>query len=132
MSTQSRVALYLRVSEVGTAAIVGLCLGRVLEWPHGVQIAFTLALIGALAFLFVRRLRDEYMQDLWFRSASAAFLGMILVGVFLEFLRGIIDGASGAPPRPEGFGGISAADAAQLAGLLIFFVAFQVTRLRGR
>ncbi len=129
-TTTSRVAFYLRVSEIGTIAALILCVALPLGASSFLTLPLGFLLIGALAVLFFSGQQDEFIRGLWYRAASAAFLIVIAVDVFGDFAVGLADGfhdASGVAPHSPARTplGTYAGD----IGIVAFYLRFQIARL---
>lgn len=126
MTAEKRAELYMVSAHMGTIALVGLLAAVLFEWPDLVRGLFVGVLLVGVVPLFWRRLRDEYIEGLWNRGTSFAFVAVILWFLLAPFAEGVFDGLVGNErglDLPQTGAAIFA-----LAG---FYTGFQLERLRG-
>lgn len=101
MTPDTKASIYLASAFVGAFAAIGMAAAQIFDWSgfvHGLCIA---ALLGSLAMILRRKLRDEYTQGLWQAGTSAAFVAVVVLAIFgpvvVGFAHGLIDGFNDAP-----------------------------------
>ena len=122
MTPEKKTLLYLTGAAMGGIASVLLLCATVFDWPDFWQGACIGVLVVSLVLLLFRRLRDEYIEELWRAGASAAFLAVVACFVFVPLLEGLYDGVADRE-WPASMTGIVA--------IVAFFLAFHVKWLRG-
>ncbi len=125
MSAEKRTRMYLTSAVMGFVATLLMIGAHLLDWPDFIKGATIGLLLVSLVMLLLRRLRDEYIQQLWNSGTSLAFVAVVVVFVFSPFLEGVMDGFTQAVHRQD----ISAAFIGPVA-LLAFFVGFHLKWLR--
>lgn len=125
MTPEKRTRIYLTSAVMGFGATILLIVAAVLDWPDFVKGLSIGLLLVSLLTLLVRRLRDEYIQQLWNSGTSMAFAAVVIVFLFSPFIEGVIDGYSQAPHQQD----ITAAFVGPVA-LLAFFIGFHFKWLR--
>lgn len=127
MTVEKRTKMYLVAADMGSLAIVGLLAAAALHWPDFVRGFFVGVLLVVVLVLFWRRARDEYLEQLWNRGTSAAFMAVVAWFLFGPFIEGVIDGFSGTDAildLPQTGAAIFA-----IGG---FYIGFQIARLRSQ
>ena len=126
MTPEKRTKMYLTSAVMWFAGTVVAIAGDMFALPDYLRgFAFGILLV-ALALLLLRRMRDEYIEQLWNAGVSLAFVAVVLAYLFAPFLEGLFDGLSAAAPRQDF---VSSGWIGPLA-LLAFFVGFHVKWLR--
>ncbi len=126
MSATHRTTLYMTFASFGAIATVLMVLARVLAWPDFVQSFSIGVLLGSLAFLFRRKLRDEYVESLWNAGVSAAFAAVVLWFLIGPYLTGALNGQMADIRAAE-----SSTTWSGIIALVAFFGGFHSRRLRG-
>lgn len=127
MKPEKRTSLYMTAAHMGAIGTPLLLVAIVLHWPDFAQGFFIGILLVSLTLLLWRRLRDEYIEQLWNAGTSWAFAVIVLWFLFLPFSQHLLGGhALVAPqsPVPTDWAGTSA--------ILAFFVGFHLKWLRSR
>jgi hypothetical protein len=124
--------MYIAAAYGGTIGTILFIAGETLVLPdflHGVALGL---MLGSLALLFVRRLRDEYFERLWNVGTSWAFatcVALFLAAPFVAKALGFVAKALGDSPvaafrdYPGGWIGP--------LSILAFFAGFNWARFRG-
>ncbi len=125
MSPEKRTRMYLTSAVMGFAATILMVAAQALDWPDFVKgLSIGLMLVSLLTLL-VRRLRDEYIDQLWHAGTSLAFAAVVIVFLASPFVEGVVDGFTNAPPDQ-----FFTADFVGPIALLAFFIGFHAKWLR--
>lgn len=125
MTPEKRTHMYLTSAVMGFAATILMIAGQILDLPDFVKgVAIGLMLVSLLTLL-VRRLRDEFIDQLWHAGTSLAFAAVVIVFLASPFVEGIVDGFNGSV-RDQAI----TADFVGPVALLAFFVGFHLKWLR--
>lgn len=125
MTAAKRTKLYLVAADVGTLALAGFLAAAALHWPDIVRGFFVGVLLVVVLALFWRGLRDEYLEQLWNRGTSAAFLAVVAWFLFGPFLEGLFDGLSGSDAQLD-----LPQTGAAIFAIGGFYLGFQIARIR--
>jgi peptidoglycan/LPS O-acetylase OafA/YrhL len=127
MQREKRASMYMAAAHMGAIGTPLLLAALFLGWPdfvHGFAIGI---LLVSLSLLLWRRLRDEYIEQLWNAGTSWAFAAIVLCFLFLPFYQEM--GAGRAPLVPQTD---FPPDWAGIAAITAFFVGFHIKWLRSR
>ena len=125
MKPEKRTSLYMTAAHMGAIGTPLLLVAIVLHWPDFAQGFFIGILVVSLTLLLWRRLRDEYIEQLWNAGTSWAFAVIVLWFLFLPFslhLGGHVLDLQ--PAAPTDWAGTSA--------IFAFFIGFHLKWLRSR
>jgi hypothetical protein len=127
MKREKRTSIYMTAAHMGALGTPLLLAALLLHWPdfvHGFSIGL---LVVSLTLLLWRRLRDEYIEQLWNAGTSWAFAAIVLCFLLLPFYQDMA--AGGAPPDART---LFPPDWAGIAAITAFFVGFHIKWLRSR
>ncbi|MBD59854.1 MAG: hypothetical protein CL808_07025 [Citromicrobium sp.] len=110
---------------MGFAATILMILAGAFDWPDFVKGLSIGLLLVSLVTLLLRRLRDEFIEQLWNSGVSLAFAAVVIVFLFSPFLEGFVDGFNGSV-RDQAI----TAEFVGPTALLAFFVGFHAKWLR--
>jgi hypothetical protein len=125
MTLADRTRLYLIMAHCGALGALGVMLTFGLSLPDFVKGLSIGVMIAPLAAMLARRLRDEYLEELWRAGTSLAFVAMVLVFLVLPFAEGVYDGFTGNARAQD-----IPAEAAGLAAIIAFYAGFHIRWLR--
>lgn len=128
ISTLSKPQQYLLAAHAGALILTGALAAFALDAPDffkGLPIGMLLAIV---IILFMRQLRDEYIERLWNAGTAAAFLMALASTLGVELVRGFTD------PAVDVFASTPWFDSLQIGALALaaFFIGFHVELWRGR
>ena len=126
MKPEKRTSLYMTAAHMGAIATPFLLVAIILRWSDAVQGFFVGILVVSLTLLLWRRLRDEYIEQLWNAGTSWAFAVLVLWFLFLPFSQHLLSGHV-LDPRPA-----APTDWAGTTAIFAFFVGFHLKWLRSR
>ena len=89
-----------------------------------------LTLLGSLIVIYATRKSDEYTLALWSAGANAAFLMIVLFGLFSPCFEGVYDGFMAAHDVSNSDLDFPA-EAASAGAILAFYIVFNAKRLTG-
>lgn len=125
MSAAERTRLYLIMAHCGAIGAAGVVVTFGLSLPDFVKGVSIGVMIAPLAVMLTRRLRDEYIEQLWRAGTSFAFVAVVLVFLAAPFAEGLYDGFTG-----NGSGQNIPAEATGLAAIIAFYAGFHLRWLR--
>lgn len=125
MTLAERTRLYLIMAHCGALGAAGVLLTFGLALPDFIKGVSMGVMIAPLAALLMRRLRDEYLEELWRSGTSLAFVVVVLAFLVIPFAEGVYDGYTG-----NGSGQDIPAEAAGLAAIIAFYTGFHIRWLR--
>jgi hypothetical protein len=125
MTLADRTRLYLVMAHCGALGAIGVVLAFGLALPEFVKGLSIGVMIAPLAAMLARRLRDEYLEELWRSGTSLAFVAMVLMFLVMPFCEGVYDGFTG-----NGSGQDIPAEAAGLGAIIAFYAGFHIRWLR--
>ena len=125
MTAAKRTRMYLMAADMGTLALLGLLTAAALHWPDIVRGFFVGVLLVVVLALFWRGLRDEYLEQLWNRGTSTAFLAVVAWFLFGPAVEGVLDGFSGSDSRLD-----LPQTGAAIFAIGGFYLGFQIARFR--
>lgn len=126
MTPDKRTRLYLTAAVMGFAGTIVAIAGELFALPDFVR-GFALGiLLVSLLLLLLRRLRDEYIEQLWNSGVSLAFVAVVLAFLFAPFIEGFLDGIAASAQRQDM---VSTGWVGPLA-LFAFFTGFHLKWLR--
>lgn len=126
MTPEKRTRMYLTAAVMGLAGTVTFMVAETFGLPAFISGLSVGILLVALVLLLVRRLRDEYIEQLWNAGASWAFVAVVLTFIFTPFLEGFYDGITGAESRQD----LAMLEMIGPFALLAFFAGFHIKWLR--
>ena len=87
-----RAATYIAAAYMGAAGTVLFIVGETLELPDFVRGLAIGVMLGALVLLFLRKLRDEYFEQLWNVGTSWAFATCVTLFLAAPFVAEALGG----------------------------------------
>lgn len=124
MSREKRYSIYMTAAHMGAIGTPLLLAAIILHWPDFVYGFMIGLLIVSLSMILWRRLRDEYIEQLWNAGTSWALAAIVLCFLFLPFFREVLSSEAQRTPVTPDWAGVAA-----ITG---FFVGFHVKWLRSR
>ncbi len=134
MSKASKATIYLRAAHLGGLFMIALIVGQLAQLPKPALWAAWMGIALCTLVLFRRQMRDEYAQRLWNAGTDVAFLVVVVLTVFGDFLRGLWDGFRDGQAGIRQAASTSPLDDGSLIGLLAlaaFYIGFHVAMVRG-
>lgn len=125
MTVEKRTKMYLLAADMGSLAIVGVLVAAALHWPDIVRGFFVGVLLVVVLALFWRQGRDEYLEQMWNRGTSAAFMAVVAWFLFGPIIEGVIDGFSGTDAQLD-----LPQTGAAIFAIGGFYLGFQIARIR--
>ncbi|MEL7689617.1 hypothetical protein [Citromicrobium bathyomarinum] len=125
MTPQKRTRMYLTSAVMGFVATILYILAATLDWPDFIRGLSIGVLLVSLLMLLLRRMRDEYIEQLWSAGTGLAFAAVVVIFLAAPFVEGFVDGFNGSI-RDQAI----TADFVGPAALLAFFVGFHIKWLR--
>jgi hypothetical protein len=119
-----RAATYVAAAYMGAAGTVLFILGEAMQLPDFVRGLSIGVMLGALALLFLRKLRDEYFDRLWNAGTSWAFATCVALFLAAPFVAEALGGSPLAAFQAYPGGWIGP------LSILAFFAGFHWARLR--
>ena len=125
MTSEKRTRMYLTSAVMGFGATLFWIVASALGWPDFVKGLSIGLLLVSLITLLLRRLRDEYIQQLWNAGTGFAFVAVVVLFLVSPFIEGFVAGFNGAV-RDQAI----TAELIGPAALLAFFIGFHFKWLR--
>ena len=125
MTPDHKAHIYFAAATFGGIASLLLLVTTALGAPDFLKGFCIGMMLVSLVLLLVRRLRDEYVEELWRAGASAAFLTVVACFVFAPMIEGFYDGLTGAVADREWPAALSG-----ILAIVAFFAAFHWKWLR--
>lgn len=127
MKPEKRTSIYMTAAHMGAVATPLLLIAIILQWPDFVRGFSVGILVVSLSLLLWRRLRDEFIEQLWNAGTSWAFAAVVLWFLFLPFFQDLLSDLVARdlhPPVPTDWAGVAA--------IAAFFIGFHLKWLRSR
>ena len=126
MTPAKRTSMYLTAAVMGLAGTVTAIAATAFDLPDFIKGFAVGILLVALVLLLRRRLRDEYIEQLWNAGTSWAFAAVVLAYLFTPFAEGLFDGISGNEAQQD----LAVLEWIGPLALLAFFAGFHIKWLR--
>ncbi len=128
--SQHKADFSLRASEIGALATGALVAFPALRLPVAVGGLAYIIVISAILVMFFNRKQDEFLERHWNAGATTAFFLTCLWGLVAPFTIGIFEGLTGNE-QGRNIAEVLAKGILPI-GLISFFAAYQMSRLRHR
>ena len=129
-SAESRSALFFTMVHAGALAAALLLASLLFDLPDFVDGLPHGMLLISLAVIMIRRLRDEYVEDLWRAGTGTAFVAIVAGCLVLPLVVGPSGRIAGNPVDPREF--VVAAAWPLAIALIGFYGGFYARMLAGR
>lgn len=85
-SAERRAAAYMMAGHMGAAGTALFFAGQAFSLPDFIQGFAIGIMLASLTVLLLRKLRDEYVQQLWNRGVSWAFVAVVVLFLAAPFV----------------------------------------------
>ena len=127
MTPETRAHMVMMAAYMGALGTALMALALLLHWDDTIRGVGAGIMMACLAILLVRKLRDEYLEELWSAGASWALLATIAWSVLVPLYLGTFEGRTGVTWLPDISGNWT-----MIVAVGAFFAGFHFRRLRGR
>ncbi|MEO7814398.1 MAG: hypothetical protein ABIR87_03030 [Sphingomicrobium sp.] len=135
MTKAAQATIYLRSAHLGGLFMIALLAAQLAHLPKSLLWVAWIGVALCTLILFRRQMRDEYAQKLWSAGTDVAFLVVLVLTMFGDFVHGVVDGIRDGQAGMRQAASASPLDDGSLLGFLAlaaFYIGFHIAMVRER